>query len=61
MKIEEFCMEMIRDLARFHAWWAIQNAENPEQYPLESGEDNSGMWDEQFRIFQETVPEEPQP
>lgn len=58
MKIDAFCQTLIRDLARFHAWWRTEHAKDPENFPLEMEEGNTGAWFEQFMAFCESQPAE---
>lgn len=42
--LDEFITEAKRDLEAFAADYRARHAINPEHYPLQLGDDNSGLW-----------------
>jgi hypothetical protein len=51
MNIEEFSADIEFSIKAFKQRWIEKNKENPEQYPLEFSEGNSGVWYEMFQYF----------
>lgn len=50
----DFISDMKDNLRQFEKYWKLNHELNPEHFPLEFGEDNTGAWDEQFNTFLET-------
>lgn len=48
MSLDEFLVEIKKDVDSFEKTWRDGNKENPEFYPLELDEENDGLWHEQF-------------
>lgn len=46
--LDEFVAEVKRDIDAFAATYRAQHLINPEHYPLQLGDDNSGLWLEFF-------------
>jgi len=51
MHLETFVEDQQVTLEQFKAWWLRRNAEDSITFPLEIGEDNEGIWWEQFDAF----------
>jgi hypothetical protein len=54
MTLEEFVVVVKSDISRFEEAYKTQAALNPETYPLDMPEVNSGLWWEFFRIYSES-------
>lgn len=55
MNINEYVKKEIDTLIEFEKWWIEKNNKEPELYPLSIEDDNSGIWDEQYKCFCEDV------
>jgi len=51
MSLEEFVDGEIMDLMRFKEWWKIQNSINPGAFPMEMDKNNTGLWTEQYALW----------
>jgi len=49
--LDQFVKEIQRDILEFSKDYKKKHEENPEHYPLELTEDNSGLWFEFFIDF----------
>ncbi len=54
MNVHDFVSRTKEQIEQFHELWLLKHAENPEQYPLDIPDDNCGVWQEMFTIFQES-------
>jgi hypothetical protein len=48
--LDSFVKEIQRDIVEFEKAYKQKHAENPEHYPLELSDENSGLW---FEFFQD--------
>lgn len=51
MTLEQFIIAEKETLEKFRVWYTSEHNNNPEQFPLEFPEENSGMWFEQNMMF----------
>ena len=51
MEFHEFIYEMQRDIRLFKQHWEKMHRADPENYPLEMPEDDTGSWIEHFLIW----------
>ena len=51
MSLEDFIDNEIMDLMQFKQWWKIQNGLNPEAFPMEMSANNTGLWTEQYALW----------
>jgi hypothetical protein len=51
INLDQFVTDMKIDIEAFAADYRAEHAVNPEQYPLELGDDNAGLWVEFFMDF----------
>ena len=51
--LDEFIEETKRELDSFRAFWIREHKKNPEDYPFDLGEENAGLWFEQFSMWDE--------
>lgn len=49
--LDQFVAEVEADIKAFAAQYRAEHAAEPERYPLELGDDNSGLWLEFFFDF----------
>lgn len=49
--IDNFCFEVNKSIVEFNELWYKKHQINPEQYPLELEEKNSGLWYEFFTQY----------
>jgi len=50
--LDEFITEQKELLKKFEKYWRREHAKDPEMFPLEFEDDNSGEWDEQLSFFE---------
>lgn len=51
LHLDQFVEEVEADIKAFAAEYKAQHEANPEHFPLELGDDNSGLWVEFFQDF----------
>jgi hypothetical protein len=51
MTLNDYIYEQMRLLETFRVFWQQKHRENPEAYPIELEEENTGLWDEQFNFW----------
>lgn len=51
LSLDDFIAEVELDIKAFAADWRAQHATDPERYPLELPDENSGLWGEFFMDF----------
>lgn len=51
VSLDDFTAELYERVRDFREWYVEQNRDNPEAFPLEFDESNSGMWWEAFDTF----------
>ena len=51
MTLEDFVLCERQRLENFYNYWLICNSKDPEQFPLDIPESNSGMWNEMLASF----------
>lgn len=54
MTLNDFLTEMTDDLKAFEEFWQKNHSENPDDFPMDIRNNNSGIWLEQFLAFIET-------
>ena len=52
MTLYEYTKKQEDRIKTFHAYWVKNWRKNPEEFPLEMEEENEGLWDEMFDIFE---------
>lgn len=55
MSLDEFLVELKKDVDSFEKTWRDGNKRNSKFYPLELGEENDGLWYEQFITYLSTI------
>lgn len=53
MKLNEFVEEQKQRLEKFKEYWIEMANKDPKNFPMNFDADNSGIWFEQFQIFDE--------
>ena len=57
--LDKFITQEERRIMLFRKWWILQNAENPEHFPMEMPVENAGVWNEMLDGFDPDKPETP--
>lgn len=53
MDLSTFCKLQRERLDKFEKTWTKAHEVDPEQYPIEISNDNTGIWQEMLDIFEE--------
>ena len=51
MTLSEFTNTLKTEINKFNIYWRLKNSKDPEAFPMELSDDNSGLWWEMFTDF----------
>lgn len=52
--LEDFVSDMIDNLKQFKKYWEKNHNVDPDNFPMEMEQDNTGAWFDQFKLFMES-------
>jgi len=53
MDLDEFVAEQKRRIEEFEKFWRENNKRDPKAFPIKLSKENTGLWYEQFQLFDE--------
>lgn len=57
MNLEKVVKDEIEKITKFKKWYILMNKKNPEHYPLNIPEENSGVWFDMIDDFDPNNPD----